>query len=29
MAYRPGNTEFIQMLKDEGIQVTSEVVHRA
>ena len=29
MAFRPGNTEFIQMLKDEGIQVTSEVVHRA
>jgi surface carbohydrate biosynthesis protein len=29
MAYRPGNTEFIQMLKDKGIQVTSEVVHRA
>ena len=29
MAYRPGNTEFIQMLKGEGIQVTSEVVHRA
>jgi surface carbohydrate biosynthesis protein len=29
MAFRPGNTEFIQMLKDKGIQVTSEVVHRA
>jgi surface carbohydrate biosynthesis protein len=29
MAYRPGNTEFIQMLKDEGIQVTSEVSRRA
>jgi surface carbohydrate biosynthesis protein len=29
MAYRPGNTEFIQMLEDKGIQVTSEVVHRA
>jgi surface carbohydrate biosynthesis protein len=29
MAFRPGNTEFIQMLKDEGIQVTNEVVHRA
>jgi surface carbohydrate biosynthesis protein len=29
MAYRPGNTEFIQMLKNEGIQVTSEVSRRA
>ena len=29
MAFRPGNTEFIQMLKDKGIQETSEVVHRA
>ena len=29
MAYRPDNREFIQMLKNEGIQVTSEVVRRA
>ena len=29
MAYRPGNNEFSQMLKDQGIQVTSEVVRRA
>jgi surface carbohydrate biosynthesis protein len=29
MAYRPGNYEFIQMLKNEGIQVTSEVIHHA
>jgi surface carbohydrate biosynthesis protein len=29
MAYRPGNNEFIQMLKDEGIKTTSEVTRRA
>jgi surface carbohydrate biosynthesis protein len=29
MAYRTGNFEFIQMLKSEGIQVTSEVIRRA
>jgi hypothetical protein len=29
MAYRPGNSEFIQMLKNAGIKATSEVVSRA
>jgi len=29
MAYRPGNSEFIQMLKNAGIQATSEVIRRA
>jgi surface carbohydrate biosynthesis protein len=29
MAYRPGNSEFIQMLKSAGIKATSEVVSRA
>ena len=29
MAYRTGNYEFIQMLKSEGIRVTSEVIRRA
>ena len=29
MAFRPGNNEFIQMLKDQGIQINSEVVRRA
>jgi surface carbohydrate biosynthesis protein len=29
MAYRPGNCEFIQMLKNAGIQATSEVIRRA
>jgi hypothetical protein len=29
MAYRPGNNEFIQMLKNEGIQAASEVIRRA
>ena len=29
MAYRTGNYEFIEMLKSESIQVTSEVIRRA
>jgi surface carbohydrate biosynthesis protein len=29
MAYRPGNTEFIEILKKSGIQVMSEVTQRA
>jgi surface carbohydrate biosynthesis protein len=29
MSYRPGNSEFIQMLKNAGIKATSEVVSRA
>jgi len=29
MAYQPGNNEFVEILKNTGIQVTSEVVRRA